>query len=449
VQVVANGKTYTKTLGIDQPLVPGQIHKVTLPELNATTEWDVSKWMTYIPRNVYLSEVSIPGSWNTINGDYQSTTSIAEQYAIGVRGFHLDTRWRTDDTSVSWSGNLDGTIDSLSVAGSAESGKFGGGDRVVSGSGKTFAQYLKLVTENVKPDEYMVLMCTFAQDSYDYTDANGINWVEAISRACSDNLVVYDAKTITENTLVGDVLGSVIVIINMEGEVSSIPSNSKCLFVNMPLTLNSSLFNSTLNEYNYGPMYKAGANSTIAKSNIEIYHTQAQISINEEATTYSGSGGRSNVQGRGYAPTIGERKMVANNILNWSKANYGTENYNHDKWLYLGLGGYYVYYRTILGWDEVDGSNATVGTNLNNWINGKVTEMGTTPSGQTAVVPYYPVGIVLMNFVNNHSTTVKNILTLNNKYRLQYDKTKPSDYNPAALSVSNYDATATVGGNAF
>ena len=172
-----------------------------------------------------------------------------------------------------------------------------------------------------------------------------------------------------------------------------------------------------------------------AKSNIEIYHTQAQISINEEATTYSGSGDRSNVQGRGYAPTIGERKMVANNILNWSKANYGTENYNHDKWLYLGLGGYYVS-RGFLGWNEVDGSNATVGTNLNNWINLKVSEMGTIPSGQTAPVPYYPVGIVLMNFVNNHSTTVKNILTLNNKYRLQFDPNKPSDYNPGAKAKS-------------
>ena len=49
----------------------------------------------------------------------------------------------------------------------------------------------------------------------------------------------------------------------------------------------------------------------------------------------------------------------------------------------------------------------------------------------------------------NFKEVCKKILLLNNKYRLQYDKTKPSDYNPAALSVSDYDATATVGGNAF
>ena len=183
-----------------------------------------------------------------------------------------------------------------------------------------------------------------------------------------------------------------------------------------------------------------------------MYKTHAQVCISGE--TYTDSRDRTNVDGRGFAPTFGERKTVANNILNWSKENYGTTNYTHDKWIYLGLGGYYVQWNNgFFGigakWEAASNGHSNVANDLNNWINGKVTEMGTTPSGQTAVVPYYPVGIVLMNFVNNHTTTVKNILTLNNKYRLQYDKTKPLDYNPAALSLSDYDATATVGGNAY
>jgi hypothetical protein len=56
--------------------------------------------------------------------------------------------------------------------------------------------------------------------------------------------------------------------------------------------------------------------------------------------------------------------------------------------------------------------------------------MGTAPEGQTVKIPYYPVGIVLMNFVNDYASTVKNILLLNNKYRLQFDPNKPTDYNP-------------------
>lgn len=445
VEVVANNKTYTKTLGIDKKLEPGQIHKITLPELKPdATEWDLSKWMTYIPRNVYLSEVSIPGSWNSLNPEFQgSSPTITGQYAKGARAFHLDTRWKTSGSSYT-----------LGTANGGKTREVVSDGRVMTDSNNpTFLESLTEITGSVKGDEYMVLVCTFAQGSYNYTDSNNGTWIDAISTACANNDTVYDAKALTPNTLVGDVLGKVIVIINTEGAVSSIPSNSKCLFVNIPMTLNSNSFGSTLNENNIGDINKGTANnSTISDTRIDMYKTHAQVCISGE--TYTDSRDRNNVDGRGFAPTFGERKTVANNILNWSKENYGTTNYSHDKWIYLGLGGYYVQWNNGLfglgaKWEAASNGHSNVANDLNNWINGKVTEMGTTPSGQTAVVPYYPVGIVLMNFVNNHTTTVKNILTLNNKYRLQYDKTKPSDYNPAALSVSNYDATATVGGNAF
>jgi hypothetical protein len=79
--------------------------------------------------------------------------------------------------------------------------------------------------------------------------------------------------------------------------------------------------------------------------------------------------------------------------------------------------------------------------------------MGTIPNGQEKAIPYYPVGIVLMNFTNNYSSTVKNILLLNNKYRLQYDSSKPSDYTPTqttqVASKANYDSTVENGGNAI
>ena len=69
-------------------------------------------------------------------------------------------------------------------------------------------------------------------------------------------------------------------------------------------------------------------------------------------------------------------------------------------------------------------------------------------------VPYYPVGIILMNnkhggkytTINTSGTTTtltydfagvcEKILLLNNAYRLQYDPNKPSDYNPNATTKS-------------
>lgn len=448
-------KTFTKKLkfaeGFNATLKPGMVHEFpALPTLDiisdgSLSDWEVGDWMENIPRNVYLSEVSIPGTWNSINADYQKSVSITQQYAAGVRAFHFDTRWRTSDTEVSWAGYLEGQINGLSVAGGADSGKYnsGSGDRVVSGSAKTFAEYLKEITDNIINDnapklEYMILMCTFAQDSYNYTDAEGDDWVSEISKACDDNAHVFDSKNLTENTVVGDVLGKVIVIVNMEGSFTTVPNNSKCLFVNLPLTLTSSLFGSTLNDNNSGNIYKGSSNSTeVADSGIDMYHTQAQISIAGEQ--YNGTQSRDNVMSRGFAPTFGERKTVANNILNWSKSNYGTENYKHDKWIYLGLGGYYSEYSSGIfgfgaGWQEVSGSNETVAEDFNTWINGKVTEMGTSPDGQK--VPYYPVGIVLMNFAENYPEEVENILLLNNKYRLQFDPDKPADYLPSTTSAA-------------
>ena len=156
-----------------------------------------------------------------------------------------------------------------------------------------------------------------------------------------------------------------------------------------------------------------------------MYNNQAQI------TSSTGSGINHD---RGYAPSLSERTAVLNSILNWSKNNYGTENYTHNKWIYLGLGGYQVSQGGNAG--SVSGSYSTIASTYNTWINGKVTEMGTTPEGQSEKVPYYPVGIVLMNFVNDYASTVKNILLLNNAYRLQYDPDKPADYKPATTSAA-------------
>lgn len=460
VQVVANGNTYTKTLDIDKALTPGQIHKIALPELKpATTEWDVSKWMTYVPRNVYLSEVSIPGSWNSINPDFQvlgSTDSetIANQYALGVRAFHLDTRWKAEynKTFLGFPSSVKKVL-GLGVAdggavGSASSGTITAGDKYMRGNDTPLVEdIISQLVGYIKttPQEYMVLVCSFAQESINYEGTNGY-WYGEISAICNKDAYkdyIVDGTAINSNTLVGDVLGKILVIVNMQEPISNtttLPSGSKCIFTYMPSELISTRFSSSDNETllknNSDNLWYSGTTATV--TGLTMYNNQAQI------TSSTGAG---IVHDRGYAPSIAERSAVLNGILNWSKSNYGTENYAHDKWVYLGLGGYQVSEGGNASADS--GSYSTIASEYNTWINNKVTEMGTTPSDQTTAVPYYPVGIVLMNYVNNYAETVKNILLLNNKYRLQYDSSKPSDYNPQALSLAEYGATATVGGDAF
>lgn len=431
--------TFIKTLlkkDIDLALAPGKIHKVVLPTINVKQEgWDVSTWMKYIPRNVYLSEISIPGSWNSLNVDSQGTDSetqecptIADQYECGVRAFHFDTRWKR-------SGRYGSYTYELGIAVGGEDSATGGDNQYML-IGSTFKEALEEIVSNVKNDEYMVVVCTFAQNSAQYNGADG--WVNAISDICSSDVNIaddiYDAKQLTANTLVGDVLGKVIVIVNMAGEVSTVPSGSKCLFVNMPMTLSSGDFDGVLNN-RLDVIKKSEANSTTAtNSGISIYNTHAQLIKNQE-DPYTGDGQDDD---RGYVPSKGERMREINNILDWSKNNYKLENYGHNKWIYLGIGGYYGHFnKGVLGinrgWkpDDSDAkANQNVAKDFNTYINDRVTAMGSNGAH------YYPVGIVLMNYVVNYKDEIKNILLLNNKYQLQYDSSKPIDYKPSGTTDS-------------
>lgn len=465
ISIDANNNTYTKTLNIDRTLTPGQIHKITLPELApAAKEWEVSKWMTYIPRNVYLSEVSIPGSWNSLNPEYQGTSpTIISQYSNGVRAFHLDTRWTT---TLSAGGALfadDFYKESdlkpenmyLSVADGA------GGSHVRSGSialssslgqvmkqnNTSFETYLSQIMENVKPDEYMVLFCSFAHESYNNITKTGMTWMQAISNACeklnksTDTKYagkIYDASKLSSNTLVGDVLGKVIVIVNCESaitDIATLPSNSLCLFVSIPNKLSSDYFPTD-------GFKTDNLHSSSAVLDIELAVSQAQITSSKKSSYTHNT--------RGYYPTFDERTKVVNAILDWSKGNYNTINYTHNKWIFLGLGGNTASSSTS---DGDSGTTDDVASIYNPLIDKRVTEMGTKLEGATAVIPYYPVGIVMMNLVNTNASTVKNILLLNNKYRLQYDQSKPSDYTAAettqVVSKANYDSTVENGGNAI
>lgn len=394
IQIATSNGTFTKKLGGlsggNMTLVPGKIHRLPdLPTLDGNAEWDPSDWMVNIPRNVYLSEISIPGSWNSLNSDSQKNTDIKAQYDAGIRAFHIDARWKAR-----WSFGYEVTGLGVAVGGSNNTYDTSDG-KYMKNDIKTFEESLDEIIGCVKGDEYMVVICTFAQGSADHNRANG-GWEKEISDICAKKgELVFDAKQLNQNTVVKDVLGSVIVIVNTENSVS-IP-DSKCLFMNMGMTLDQAEF--TNNSY-YQKSLTYGNNGL---SGIDVYGTHAQL-------TARGNQGENT--DRGYAPSLAERRLKGENILNWSQSNYDNlDNYAHNAWIYLGLGGYHEA-QGLFGRDD----HETVAKNLNSWINGKITEMDTNG--------YYPVGIVLMNNATNpeySSNVAKNILLLNTKYRQAYD----------------------------
>lgn len=393
IQIATSNGTFTKKLGGqsggNMTLVPGKIHRLPdLPTLDGNAEWDPSDWMVNIPLNVYLSEISIPGSWNSLNSDSQDNTSIEAQYNAGIRAFHIDTRWKAR--------LLGYEVTDLGVAVGGSNNTYDTSDgKYMKNDIKTFEESLDEIIGCVKDDEYMVVICTFAQGSADHNRANG-GWEKEISDICAKKgELVFDAKQLNQNTVVKDVRGSVIVIVNTENSVS-IP-DSKCLFMNMGMTLDQAEF--TNNSY-YQKSLTYGNNGL---SGIDVYGTHAQL-------TARGNQGENT--DRGYAPSLAERRLKGENILNWSQSNYDNlDNYAHNAWIYLGLGGYHEA-QGLFGRDD----HETVAKNLNNWINGKITEMD--------INGYYPVGIVLMNNATDpeySSNVAKNILLLNTKYRQAYD----------------------------
>lgn len=467
IDVYTDQGQYTKTITNDLTLKAGMVHKLTLPTLtkDSNKEWDVKNWMVNIPRNVYLSEISIPGSWNSLNSDFQGASpSISAQYNKGVRAFHLDTRWSTTETAgYSFTdpyyllSELSSSNMYLSVADGGQGrdvreraglGVIGAAQslgQVMDKNNTPFETYLKEITTNVKSDEYMVLFCSFAQGSYNDVNKSGKTWMQAISDACSNNNAVYNAQSISPNTTVGDVLGSVIVIVNCENAIANetLPKDSKCLFVNVPNNLTSAYFPTSGFKSDNLHFTTSTATST---ADITMAVSQAQITSSTGSTIPDGT--------RGYYPSFTERTNVVNAILDWSKDNYGSKDYNHDKWIYLGLGGNTASYKSSTGDDDTAYDVTTVYSPL---IDNRIAAMGSNG------VPYYPVGIVYMNYTTTDSykatvnsseitikptETVKNILMLNNKYRLQYDKEKPA-FPITSLSAVDYDSYVTNGSNAI
>ena len=429
IQIVcSDGRKFKKSLGAfdgkNRKIAPGKIHRLpSLPNIthpNNSSDWNPDSWIEHIPRNIYLSEMSLPGTWNSLNGDFQATTSISDQYNMGVRAFHLDTRWGAKSKNLAQAVQ-DKHVTYLSVANGGATEDVRKGSTLLSEKlGKVmweqraFSDYLNDITSLVKPNEYMIVFCTFAQGSYNkiFDDDDKTNWMKAVSAACKDNENVFDASLLTPNTVIDDVEGKVIVIVNTTTSVASadIPEESKCLFTYIPMELKREQYSDKT--FNSDFLYYAAQKK---ESGISMANCHAQISSNDNNTPRD--------HDRGYAPTLSQRTTELERIMQWSCKNYADPDYQHDSWIYLGLGGYQV---SSSSSGAVDKSYAAIANTYNDWIVGKIQNMSATPKGDQTT--FYPVGIVLMNNKDDSKTDTykfKNacskILQLNNSYRKASD----------------------------
>ena len=429
------GQSFIKNLDdadANTTLVPGKIHRLkgTLPPLTPEA-WDPANWMANLQRNVYLSEISIPGAWYSMHEAYQpETNNISSLYQKGIRAFHLDTRWRGEKTIF---GTLSGDPIDLGVVDTDnhtfyEHGVGLKGDKYLSTEAPTFESVLDeiVLPSNLKKDEYMVVICTFAQGSGNYEYESGKVWIHKISEICNQekyNDKVIEASKLNANSTVADVLGRVIVIVNTYTETPV--NDSKCFFMDIPISQSADVFTS-------GNYYKVPLKYNNQKaSNITVYGTHAQ-------RTNEDSNGSDDNNEDGYVPTLSQRKSMAGEILDESKANYDASGKGkHDIWMYLGMGGYI---RRATGGDDY----TTVKDELNEFIGDRIEAMYSSNS-------FYPIGIVLMNDIASSNTSAgyglaQRILEMNNMYRKAYDPNRsPVDGKPIDGSEGNNVQSAAPG----
>lgn len=397
-------------------LVAGQIHKLDIKgtTIKENPQFDPTKWITQIPRNVYLSELSVPGAWYCTNGEYQLTTTLEDQYNIGVRAFNIDCRL-TNQTRDKYPGKNNTRLvcaGSDGVTGISETlGTYTPGDLVLD--------KLKILSELISkhPKEYIIVNLTFAEqplyrkygngyfgDDIIYGTVNPKDMMKAIADMLSSqegqNLNVY-RNPIKPETTVNDVLGKMIITINANTDkFTSYASLPSTLITFASMTSNSDFLETdivlgTFNKMVDKPMYWGKENTGLT-----YYFHQAQ-------RTYSNTNGE---------PTLDQRKSAINEIVNKSDVIYSQK--SNSGWYQLGIGGY------VKNTDRADADRKAVAASLNPYVLDLV-EKKLNNSDNMAPSP---VGIVLMNYCTattseygNGAALVNAILQMNGKFYLNRD----------------------------
>lgn len=205
-----NGAPCRKTLNTAD-VTPHKINRVILPKLEIG---GTNYWMSSLDPDIYVSELSIPGSKFSVltsanQADYvYQNASIKQQFTDGVRAFILQTA-----TQRSW-----GTYQGFYVVCEDR-------DRPVMTLGaaiQEIASYLEECEQAGKPNEFAFVMLTYTTGDAPLLDNNQQYWIEKLrdevnALANVEANRIYTGE-ITPNTTIDDVKGKIILKANYNSE---------------------------------------------------------------------------------------------------------------------------------------------------------------------------------------------------------------------------------------
>lgn len=213
--VTSAAQTLTKTLNMNK-FTESQIHFVKLPKINASDlKFDYKIWLSQLDPNIYLSEISMPGSALTfsykLSEDYQKTQTLdlTKQFENGIRvfQFHVNT--------VNQTSTYDGGSTSVGIAlpDGTPMEKDGGGYWTIEDAINALHSEMK----GLHKDEFCVVAISdWLADPSTKNMTTLYNRLKAVLNKAGEKGLV--ATNVNPNTTIADVKGKVIFKVQLNGK---------------------------------------------------------------------------------------------------------------------------------------------------------------------------------------------------------------------------------------
>lgn len=213
--VTSAAQTLTKTLNMKN-FINSQIHFAKLPKINASNlQFDYKIWLSQLDPNIYLSEISMPGSALTfsykLDKDYQKTQTLdlTKQFENGIRvfQFHVNT--------VNQTSTYDGGSTSVGIAlpDGTPMEKDGGGYWTIEDAINALHSEMK----GLHKDEFCVVAISdwIAKPVTTAKMTTLYNRLKAVLNKAGEKGLV--ATNVNPNTTIADVKGKVIFKVQLNG----------------------------------------------------------------------------------------------------------------------------------------------------------------------------------------------------------------------------------------
>lgn len=341
-------------------IIAHAINKVNLPALDATgSQTDINYWMSNLDPNIYLTELSWPGSKmssvtpNVVGNGFVQSTSLTKQFELGVRAFDFPTikaGLLSDDIVLGYETFLGPTssigtklktaLDELAAC--LDKAERAGKKQEAVFVNISYAASRFIISADMESFWLSTLMSTFN------------NWKN--DRICTSE--------VNANTTLGDVAGKIILRIHVKGEdvynksTTELPAQLVCY---------SSPYTGQLVPMSWG---------TSSKTNgLQLFY--------EEETRLENGGILDLNKNDGDAQTKKEHVAA---VVQESVTHYN-QNDDHNIWYLIDLGGYYNSTILVLGFYDGEGVAKDLTPYFFKFFNTR--EQNTS------------LGVVYMNFADN------------------------------------------------